>query len=321
MTRIVSRAESWERAYEAFQQINFAGFDFNTIKESMLDYIKLYFPEDFNDYIESSEFIAVLELFAYLAELYAYRLDINAHENFITVAQRKESILRLAKLVSYQASRNIPARGLVKITSIQTTETVFDSSGRNLANRKITWNDSNNFDWKEQFFLVMNRVLEQEFGTVAPDERVQVDDVLFELYSWNNNPLVSTGKSVFSFASTAAGQSYPMELVPTTLTDSGPEEKRPESNAQFTLLYGSDGLGDGSNNTGFLIYTKQGEIQRREQTFDGITPNQTFDLEINNINNTDIWLNNIDPDTKEILEEDPKLLMWYDQAVTRMGRE
>ena len=305
MSRIVSRAESWERAYEAFQQINFAAFDFNTIKESMLDYIKLYFPEDFNDYIESSEFIAVLELFAYLAELYAYRLDINAHENFITVAQRKESILRLAKLVSYQASRNIPARGLVKLDSITTSETVIDSSGRNLAGRKIIWNDSNNFDWKEQFFLVMNRVLEQPFGTVAPNERVQVDDVLFELYSWSNNPLVANGKSVFAYSTTAAGESFPMELVPTTLTETGPEERRPESNSRFTILYGSDGLGDGSNNTGFLIYTKQGELQRRESTFDGLTPNQTYDLEINNINDTDVWLNNIDPDTKTILTADP----------------
>jgi hypothetical protein len=87
MSRIVSRAEAWERAYEVFQQVNVSAFDYNTIKESMIEYIKLYFPEDFNDYIESSEFIAVLELFAYAAELLAYRLDLNAHENFITTAQ------------------------------------------------------------------------------------------------------------------------------------------------------------------------------------------------------------------------------------------
>ena len=137
MSRIVSKAEGWERAYEVFQQVNFSAFDFVTIKESMIEYMKLYFPEDFNDYIESSEFIAVLELFAYTAELLAYRLDLNAHENFLTTAQRKESVLRLAKLISYKTSRNIPARGLAKIQSVQSTEAITDANGVNLANTRI----------------------------------------------------------------------------------------------------------------------------------------------------------------------------------------
>ena len=98
MARTISRAEAFETAHEVFSQVNFNSFDYGTIKQSLLDYVKLYFPEDFNDYIESSEFIAILELFAYVGELLAYRVDLNAHENFITTAQRKESILRLAKI-------------------------------------------------------------------------------------------------------------------------------------------------------------------------------------------------------------------------------
>jgi hypothetical protein len=149
MARQISRAEAWETAHEIFTQVNFNAFDFNTIKDSLLDYVKLYYPEDFNDYIESSEFIAILELFAYVGELLAYRLDLNAHENFITTAERKESILRIAKMLSYKVSRNIPARGLVKITSVQTSESVLDSNGADISGRKIIWNDLNNNDWKE----------------------------------------------------------------------------------------------------------------------------------------------------------------------------
>lgn len=304
MARQISRTEAWERAHEIFTQVNFNAFDFNSIKESLLDYTKLYFPEDFNDYIESSEFVAILELFAYVGELLAYRLDLNAHENFITTAERKESILRLAKLISYKASRNIPARGLVKMTSIQTTETVIDSQGRNLANRRITWNDPNNPDWKEQFLLVTNRVLEQEFGTVAPNERVQIEDVLFELYTFNNNPF-SGGIMTFSYSVSVSGQSYPMELVPVALTENGPEEKRPEIDQKLSILYANDGLGDGSDTTGFLLFTKQGNLTFDVSSFDGITPNQTFEVNVNNINETDIWLNNVDADSGEILVDDP----------------
>ena len=306
MARQISRAEAWERAHEVFTQVNFNAFDYNSMKESLLDYVKLYYPEDFNDYIESSEFIAVLELFSYIGELLAYRLDLNAHENFITTAERKESVLRLAKMISYKASRNIPARGLVKMSSIQTTETVIDSAGRNLAGRTIFWNDPNNPDWKEQFTLIINRVLEQEFGTVNPDERVQVDDVLFELYTFNNNPLGSDDRSVIPYTTVAgSGISVPMELVPTQLTDDGPIERRPEINAKISVLYANDGLGDSSDTTGFMFYTKQGTLTFQTQTFDGVTPNQTFDVSIDNINETDLWVNNVSSDTGEILANDP----------------
>jgi hypothetical protein len=304
VAREISRAESWERAHEVFSQINFNSFDYNTIKDSLLDYTKLYYPEDFNDYIESSEFVAILELFAYSAEILAYRIDLNAHENFISTAQRKESVLRLAKLLSYKASRNIPARGLVKLTSIQTTETLVDSQGRNLAGRQILWNDVNNADWKEQFLLVMNRVLEQEFGTVAPNERVQVEDVLFELYSWNNTSS-SLSTTAIKYNANVSNASFGMELVPVQLDSFGPSEKRPERSGKFTLLYGTDGLGDGSDSTGFFLYTKQGDLRVREEFFDGITPNQTLDINQDNINDTDVWINLVEPDSRQIIVTDP----------------
>ena len=298
MSREISRAESWEKTYEAFQEINFAAFDFNSVKQSLLDYIKEYFPEQFNDFIESSEFIAIIESFAYISELLAYRIDMNSHENFITVAQRKQSILRLAKLVSYDASRNMPARGLVKITSVTTTETTFDSRSINLANQKINWNDSNNADWKEQFILIMNQVLDQDFGSVSPSDRVQVDDVLFELYEMKNNPLV---KGVQEYSASVSGKSLPMELVPSALNEFGPYERRPSSNTTFSITYGSDGIGDSSDTTGFFCFSKQGTLQSETHSYDGITPNQTTLVDVENINDIDVWVNNVNPDTGETI--------------------
>lgn len=300
MTRLVSRAENWEQVYTAFSNINFAAFDYNSIKQSLLEYIKLYFPESFNDYIETSEFIAIIESFAYIAELIAYRLDMNANENFISTAQRRDSILRLAKLVSYKADRPLPARGLVKLQSVATTETVYDSSGLNLANRTIRWNDVTNTNWKDQFILIMNRVLERTFGSALPSERFQVEDVVFEQYGLNLVPL-STG--VFTYNAITNGVSTPMELVPVTYSSNlGIIERRPANNSNFTLLYGSDGLGDASNTTGFFCYTKQGTLQKYVATFDGVTPNQTYDISQQNVNDTDVWINNVDPTTGATLD-------------------
>lgn len=299
MSRKISRAESWERAYEAFNQINFTAFDYNTVKASLVEYMKIYHPESFNDYVESDEFIAIAELFSYVAELLAYRIDMTAHENFITAAQRKQSILRLATMLSYDPSRNIPARALVKIDSVKTTENVYDSRGTNLSGRKILWNDPNNTDWKEQFFLVINRILQQPYGTVAPSDRVQVDDVLFELYSLDNKP---TTNGVYEYSANANGSSYPMELVPVALNSRGPYERRPGLGSSFSILYGSDGLGDSSDSTGFFFFTKQGKLTKVTQQFDGVTPNQKFLVDKSNINETDVWVNQIDPTTGEVIQ-------------------
>lgn len=302
MSRITSRAENWEKVYTAWENINFAAFDYDTIKQSLINYTKLNFPESFTDFIETDELIAIIESFAYIAELLAYRIDVSAHENFLPVAQRKASILRLAKMISYSASRQVPARGLVKITSISTTEPIVDLNGTSLSNVVVRWNDSTNPIWKEQFTTVINRLLEQNVGSVSPSDRFQLQDVLFELYKLDNVPITN---SVIPYNANTNGRSIPMELVSAQHDESlGIIERRPQINTDFSILYGTDGLGDGSKYTGFFFYTKQGSLRRFRTTFDGITPAQKYTIPLSEINNTDIWVNQVNPDTGEIVTDD-----------------
>ena len=49
MSRKNNYAENWELIYNSFPNINFSAFDYNSIKQSLIDYIQLYFPEQFND--------------------------------------------------------------------------------------------------------------------------------------------------------------------------------------------------------------------------------------------------------------------------------
>lgn len=305
MSRQINRAESFELVHSAYSQINFNAFDFLSIKRSLIDYIRIYHSESFNDFIESSELIAIIETFAYVGELISYRLDMNASENFLETAQRKESILRLARLLSYRPSRNIPHRGLVKINSIRTTEMIRDIDGIDLSNVVVNWDDPNNVKWKDQFILIMNQVMQQRFGTVGVDSRTQVDNVLFELYSLNNSANNQETNITFPYNVTVADSNFNMELVPVALLEDGPVERRPEVRTPFTIMFASDGLGDSSDTTGFLMLTKQGTLQRRQAFFDGITPNQTYTIPVDNINNTDIFINNVNQDDRSIIINDP----------------
>ena len=149
-------AEDWKVAYKAFSNIDFTSYDFDTMRLSMVNYIRQNFPENFNDYIESSEFIAIIELLAYLSQSLAFRMDLNSRENFLETAERRDSVFKLARMLGYNPRRNVPASGLMKITGLRTNEPLTDSLNRNLANKTVFWDDVNNPESYEQFITILN---------------------------------------------------------------------------------------------------------------------------------------------------------------------
>ena len=139
--------EDWKRLYQTYREADFQSYDFETLRKSFVDYLRLYYPETFNDYIESSEFIALLDVMAFMGQALAFRNDLNARENFLDTAERRDSVVRLANLVGYTPKRNSPAEGFIKVLSVQTTENLTDYNGINLSNVTVNWNDPTNPNW------------------------------------------------------------------------------------------------------------------------------------------------------------------------------
>ena len=121
-------AEDWKRIYQSFRNADFQSYDFDNLRRTMISYLRENYPEDFNDYIESSEYLALIDVIAFLGQNLSFRIDLNARENFIELAERRESILRLARLLSYNVKRNQAANGLLKFDSVRTTETILDAN-------------------------------------------------------------------------------------------------------------------------------------------------------------------------------------------------
>ena len=112
-------AENWQSVYQSFKNADFKAYDFDTLRTAMIEYIRTNYPEDFNDWIQSSEFVALIDLVAFLGQNLGFRIDLNSRENFIDTAERKENVLRLARFLSYNPKRNVSAQGLLKIKSIK----------------------------------------------------------------------------------------------------------------------------------------------------------------------------------------------------------
>ena len=79
-------AEDWQTIYKSFSDVDFRSYDFDTLRASLVDYVRAHYPEDFNDYIQSSEFIATIELLSYLGTSLNFRADLNTRENFLDTA-------------------------------------------------------------------------------------------------------------------------------------------------------------------------------------------------------------------------------------------
>ena len=103
-------SESWTAVYTAFTNISLKAYDFDTIREALLAYTIQTYPDKFNDFIASSEFIAILDLVAYMGHSLAFRLDMNTRENFMDTAERRASILQMAKTLGYNKTRPITQR-------------------------------------------------------------------------------------------------------------------------------------------------------------------------------------------------------------------
>jgi hypothetical protein len=283
--------EDWTKIYQTFQNADFKSYDFETIRRSMIEYLRQNFPESFNDYIDSSEYVALIDMIAFLAQSLSFRIDLNARENFLDTAQRRDSILKLAKLISYNPKRTQSAKGLLKVNSVSTTDNLVDSNGTNLANRVISWNDTTNRDWYSQFTLVMNSAMDTAvFG--KPNASRTINSIPTEQYNLRTN---TTDVPLFTFSKTIGGIPMSFELVSSSIinrTDIG--EEPPTLGGTFGVMYRNDNKGSSSTNSGWFVMFKEGTLQNSDFSLTNPVANEIVGVDIQNINDTDVWLYEID---------------------------
>jgi hypothetical protein len=284
--------EDWKRIYQTYREADFQSYDFETLRKSFVDYLRLYYPETFNDYIESSEFIALLDVMAFMGQSLAFRNDLNARENYIDTAERRDSVVRLANLVSYTPKRNTSASGYLKVFSVTTTENVTDVNGINLANITVNWADPTNFNWQEQFSAIINASLVDGQRIGRPGNRTTILGVDTSEYTVN---LVPGYLPVIPYTATVDGVNMPFEAVNSTAVNKDYiYEPSPLPNGEFNVLFRNDQLGFNSDNTGYFFFFKQGILQSQDFNLADRVSNRDVPINIEGCNNDDHWLYQLD---------------------------
>lgn len=305
-------SEDWLRIYESLQNINFRAYDFESLVQAIVDYIKTTHPEDFNDYIASSEFIMHIEILAWLSQNLSYRIDLNTRENFLATAERRDSILKLANNLCYKVNRVKSASGFLRIESMATTQELTDSNGVNLQNFIVEYNDLQNEDWLEQMQIILNNAFIKRTNIGRPLSTFIENNKKTEHYVFNS---YAPSNGVYNFTSNSNGNALDFEVVNGYLDkDTGVVyELAPNDNNALNLFFKSDGLGYNSKETGFFIPFKQGRINHEDVIFNDSIPYRTVEINSPNVNNDDIWVQKIQ--NNEVIEDWTKIDDIFGQGI------
>jgi hypothetical protein len=79
--------------------INFANSDFLGLRESLINYAKAVYPQDYDYFVESDFGIMLLELVAYMGSVLSMKADMLANENFLSTAKQRASVKKLLELI------------------------------------------------------------------------------------------------------------------------------------------------------------------------------------------------------------------------------
>lgn len=95
---------------------NYINRDYDSIKNDLMNYVKVYYPDQYNDFSESSVGMMLLELNAYVGDVLSYHVDHSFNEMFMDTAQNRDSVVKLAKNLGYKPRGKSPSAVLLEVS-------------------------------------------------------------------------------------------------------------------------------------------------------------------------------------------------------------
>lgn len=289
-------AEDWRRVYESVSDVDFTALDQETIRRSVVERIKILYPETFNDLIASSEYVTLIDTLSWMAQNTNYRFDINARENIITIAERKRSVHRLAQNNSYRVKRIRPATGELKITSVATTQPLLDIDGKEIRGI-VRWNDGTDGNWHDRFSTILNAALDPRSKWGRPIRRVRSLGSEVALYRLNT-PGPMSGSHDLQLK--LSGGSIPFSVWNADLLTNGFLRELGPGQVAFHMLYRADGNGFSSPKHGFMLPVRQGQMTSYDFEITEQSPNRIVEIPHTNVCEGEVWLYEVDSAGKAI---------------------
>ena len=89
--------------------VNYLNKDFASLKTSLMNYAKSYFPDTYRDFNETSPGMMLLEMNAYVGDVLSFYIDQQYQELLLPLAEERRNIITMAKMFGYKVKPIVPA--------------------------------------------------------------------------------------------------------------------------------------------------------------------------------------------------------------------
>jgi hypothetical protein len=83
-------------------KISYTSRDFQSIKNDLVNYAKVYYPETYKDFNEASFGSLMFDLVSYVGDIMSFYVDYQSNESFLETAIEPDNVLKLANQMGYK---------------------------------------------------------------------------------------------------------------------------------------------------------------------------------------------------------------------------
>lgn len=91
------------------KEVRYLNKDFVTFRNALINFAKVYFPNSYKDFNESSIGMMFMEMSSYIGDVLSFYLDSNLKESILLYAEENKNVLYLAQSLGYKNKTTVPA--------------------------------------------------------------------------------------------------------------------------------------------------------------------------------------------------------------------
>ena len=81
---------------ELNRDIRYIDRDFSNFRNELINYSKVYFPDTYNDFTDTSTGMLFMEMAAYVGDVLSFYIDNQVQETFIQYARQTENLFNIS---------------------------------------------------------------------------------------------------------------------------------------------------------------------------------------------------------------------------------
>ena len=87
---------------KSVKEVRYLNKDFTSFKDNLIEFSKVYFPNTYNDFNESSPAMIFIEMASYVGDVLSYYIDNQFKESLLAFAEEKKTVYNMAQAFGYK---------------------------------------------------------------------------------------------------------------------------------------------------------------------------------------------------------------------------